>query len=143
MTIDAFLSQYRILVERIGNRSARLSRLRSQAETIAAIWGEHRSAHIQDPPYVRMLEEIDTLVREQEEDEEILPYLQAQVQLMISSLPEEDLRKVMEQRYLNGKSSRQIARMFYIDTSTVSRRVCRALSLLTVPDRPVVIPCIL
>ena len=143
MTVNAFLTQYRTLVDRIGNRGERLTRLQSQVETIAAIWGEHRSAHIQDPPYVRMLEEIDCLAREQATDEEILPYLQAQVHLLISGLPEEDLRKVMEQRYLNGRSTRQIARMYFIDKSTVTRRVCRALSMLMVPDRPVVIPCIL
>ena len=140
MTVDDFLSQYRTLVDRIGRRTSRLTRLRNEVETIAAVWGEHRSAHSQDAPYVRILEEIDTLVRDQKEDAEILPYLQAQVLLMISSIPEEELQYVMEQRYLEGRSYRQIAKDMFIGVATVNRRLFKALTMLTMPDQPVLIP---
>ena len=139
MTVDAFLTQYRTLLERIEKNSARLQRMQNQADAIASVWGEHRSAHSQDAPYVRMLAEIDELARNLKQDTEIMPYLQAQVLDMIYSLPHEPMRNVLEQRYLNGKTYYQIAKFLKMDRATAKRWQIRALAILNVPDQPILI----
>lgn len=139
MTVDAFLAQYRTLLKRISDRTARLKLLNAQMDSIVSIWGEHISAHTQDPPYVKLVEQMDHLREDLKKDEDLLPYLQAQVMDLIYALPEAVLVDVMVHRYLDGMSYWQIGNTMHMDKGSAKRHQTRACALLSVPSDPILI----
>ena len=98
MTVDSFLCQYRTLLRRIEERTARLKRMNAQLDSITSVWGEHLSAHTTDVPYVHLIERMETIREELRADENLLPYLQEQVMDLIYSVPGEKMVQVLVHR---------------------------------------------
>lgn len=139
MTVDAFLSQHRILVRRIENKAAHLKQLEQQKDAVMSLWGEHRGTNTYNAPYIRILERIDTLRRELEADRDMMLLLTEQMMDLLFILPDERMKKVLELRYLEGKSYQEIGDDLHMDKCTARRWLNRALELLEVPEQPVVI----
>ena len=139
MTVDSFLCQYRILLRRIEERTARLKRMNAQLDSITSVCGEHLSAHTTDAPYVHLIERMETIREELRADENLLPYLQEQVMDLIYSVPGEKMVQVLVHRYLDGLTYRKIGDLMYMDGATAKRWQTRALALLSVPENPVLI----
>ena len=137
MTVDAFLSQHRILVRRIENKAARLRQLEQQKDAVMSLWGEHRGTNTHDAMYVRVLERIEALQMELEEDRETLLLLTEQIMDLFFILPDERMKNVLELRYMDGKSYQEIGDSLHIDRGTAKRWQDRALELLEVPENPV------
>ena len=139
MTTDEFLSQYRKLIRRIEQRAARLKRMNAQLDSITSVWGEHFSSHTTDAPYIHLIERMETLREELKKDQDLLPYLQEQVMDLIYSLPQEKMVEVLVRRYLDGQTYQQIGDAMYMDKGSAKRWQTRAMALLNIPEKPVLI----
>lgn len=137
MTVDAFLSQRRILVRRIENKAAHLRQLEEQKDAVMSLWGEHRGTNTHDAPYVRILERIEALRSELEADRDALLLLTGQMMDLLYALPEERMKDVLVLRYLEGKSYQEIGDCLHIDKGTAKRWQTRALGMLELPEQPV------
>ena len=138
MTNEDYLNQVGILSRRIVYHTERLNRMRREADAVRSIrYGRiGGTAGNNDAPYIRILERIEEYEEELEGENKLYLDLQAQVEQVLSTLPEEQ-RLVLMYRYLEGMSYRYIGEILYVDSRTVRRWHASALNQLTLPDEAI------
>ena len=136
-TKKAYLSQMRELQERIAFGKKRAWDLRRDAEALSAVWGERVSAHLQDAPYVRKLEEYEEENRKVEKDVLLLVRFREQMEKYFGALPDHRMRWIMEYRWMDGKSMVRIAELLLMSRTVVFEKYNMALERLILPEHPV------
>ena len=134
MTTHEYLSQYRVLSNRITYHTERLRRLRLEADAVSSRWGESISAHTAEAPYIRILENIESARAELSAENDLLDRLQEQIEQTVELLPGENLRLVLLYRYLAGKSYAEIGNLLFSSKASVSRWLAQALDELPLPE---------
>jgi len=134
MTTHEYLSQYRVLSNRITYHTERLRRLRLEADAVSSRWGESISSHTAEAPYIRILENIESARAELAAENDLLDRLQEQIEQTVELLPGENLRLVLLYRYLAGKSYAEIGNLLFSSKASVSRWLAQALDELPLPE---------
>lgn len=134
MTTHEYLSQYRVLSNRITYHIERLRRLRLEADAVSSRWEESISSHTAEAPYIRILENIESARAELAAENDLLDRLQEQIEQTVELLPGENLRLVLLYRYLAGKSYAEIGNLLFSSKASVSRWLAQALDELPLPE---------
>ena len=137
MSPEEYLSQIGTLTRRVALHTERLRRLCREADAVSSSWGEHLPSGRADPPWLRLLERIESLREELERENDLLARLQAQAEETIERLPEEMMRLVMLYRYLEGDTFSRIGDLLFMSKANAKRWHDRALERLVLPEDPV------
>ena len=139
MTAREYLSQGCRLEQFIACDVRRLEEARELARSIpsSCMDGDRVcTSRPMEAPFVRALEQADTLEKKAKAEMALLLSLKEQTERAISSVPGEELRLILTFRYLEHKTFPEIAELLNISRNTARARHDRALSRLALPDCP-------
>lgn len=139
MTAKEYLSQGRQIERRINYQLKEATYQRKMAESIssASLEMHYDPNGRTETPFIRSLER--AWKAEQKADAEIdrLYDLREQMAAVISTVPDDNERLVLNHRYLHNMSWEEIGEALNIDRTTVYRRHNRALAHVFLPENPI------
>ena len=142
MTIAEYLKQGRLLDQRINYHLGKLEELRASACTISSprLSGDRvQTSPGRDAAFVRALGRIEEMEERINGEIDMLVDLKAQIEDVIHRLLNPDYQLLLTYRYLEGMTWEEIGDLLHVAIATVFRWHKTALSLLQMPETPIVI----
>ena len=140
MTPQEFLSQGYLLERRVACDMRRAEAAREFARSIpsSCMDGDRVcTSRPMEAPFVRALEQADTLEKKAKAEMALLLSLKEQTERAISSVPGVESRMILTLRYMERKTFPEIAGLLHVSRNTARARHDWALSRMTMPDRPI------
>lgn len=138
------LRQYRSLIREIDNQEKRIDILCSKE--VPVVVGKVKASakrfpyteirvnvQMEDPV---IASEIDQLVRQKQQRVEECWRQVRQIEQFIRDVPDSELRRIFEYRYIDGLRLREIGELLHLDLSVIGKRIHKFLNLPTKPKKP-------
>ena len=142
MTIAEYLKQGRLLDQRINYHLRKLEELRASACTISSprLSGDRvQTSPGRDAAFVRALERMEEMEERVTGEIDMLVDLKAQIEDMIHRLLNPEYQLMITYRYLEDMTWEEIGDLLHVDRITLYRWHKKALSMLQIPENPIVI----
>ncbi len=137
MRVETYLSQGRMLDQRINYQLKKLGELKSAACSLSAM--TIRKDMVQtsadgDAPFVRALIRVEEMEEKINREIDMLVDLKEEIMGVIGQVASEELQMVPIYRYLEGMTWEEIGELVYADRSTVKRWHRKAIEQIVLPE---------
>ncbi|SJZ93975.1 Protein of unknown function [Pilibacter termitis] len=142
MTPKEYLKQAYRLDKRIDQELLKLEELKALAKCTQTVSYEERilsGTKQREPHFVRVLEKVWRQEEKINQQVDKFVDLKEQMSIMIDELENVDHNLVLSYRYVHGWTWEEIARVLHADRSTILRWHSKALSLVHLPEEPILI----
>ena len=137
MRVETYLSQGRMLNQRINYQLKKLGELKSAACSLPAV--TIRKDKIQtstdgDAPFVKALIRVEEMEEKINKEIDRLADLKEEIMGVIGQVDSEELQMILIYRYLEGLTWEEIGDLIYADRSTVKRWHRKAIEQIVLPE---------
>lgn len=137
MRVETYLSQGRMLNQRINYQLKKLGELKSAACSLPAV--TIRKDKVQtsangDAPFVRALIRVEEMEEKINKEIDRLADLKEEIMGVIGQVDSEELQMILIYRYLEGLTWEEIGDLIYADRSTVKRWHRKAIEQIVLPE---------
>jgi len=137
MRVETYLSQGRLLNQRINYQLKKLGELKNAACSLPAVTirkDKVQSSTDGDAPFVRALIRVEEMEEKIKREIDMLADLKEEIMGMIGQVDSEELQMVLIYRYLEGMTWEEIGDLIYADRSTVKRWHRKAIEQIILPE---------
>ena len=137
MRVETYLSQGRMLDQRINYQLKKLGELKNAACSLPALTirkDKVQSSTDGDAPFVRALIRVEEMEEKINREIDMLADLKEEIMGVIGQVDSEELRMVLIYRYLEGMTWEEIGDLVHADRSTIKRRHRKAIEQIVLPD---------
>ena len=137
MRVETYLSQGRMLDQRINYQLKKLGELKNAACSLPAVTirkDKVQSSTDGDAPFVRALIRVEEMEEKINREIDMLADLKEEIMGVIGQVDSEELRMVLIYRYLEGMTWEEIGDLVHADRSTIKRRHRKAIEQIVLPD---------
>ena len=140
MRVETYLSQGRMLNQRINYQLKKLGELKNAACSLPAV--TIRKDKIQtstdgDAPFVKALIRVEEMEEKIKREIDMLADLKEEIMGVIGQVDSEELQMVLIYRYLEGMTWEEIGDLIYADRSTVKRWHRKAIEQIVLPEEQI------
>ena len=137
MRVETYLSQGRLLDQRINYQLKKLGELKNAACSLPAVTirkDKVQSSTDGDAPFVRALIRVEEMEEKIKREIDMLADLKEEIMGMIGQVDSEELQMVLIYRYLEGMTWEEIGDLIYADRTTVKRWHRKAIEQIVLPE---------
>ena len=142
MKVETYLSQGRLLDQRINYDLKKLGELRQAACSLpgtAISRSKVQQSPSGDAPFVRALIRVEEMQEEINREIDMLADLKKQIMEVIHQVDREELQMLLVYKYLEGMTYEQIGEVLGVEKSTIFRWHREAISQITLPEDPIIV----
>ena len=137
MRVETYLSQGRMLNQRINYQLKKLGELKSAACSLPAV--TIRKDKVQtsangDAPFVKALIRVEEMEEKINREIDMLVDLKDEIMEVIGQVDSEELQMVLIYRYMEGMTWDEIGELFHADKSTIKRWHWKAIEQIVLPE---------
>lgn len=140
MKVETYLKQGQLLDQRINYKLKKLAELRNTISDIhSPVISKNRvqTSPSGDAPFVRALMRVEEMETQINREIDMLIDLRNEIHEVINQVEDEQLRAVLEYKYLEGKRTTEIAKQFHVCRDTIYRWMHEAISQISLPEEPI------
>jgi len=140
MRVETYLSQGRLLNQRINYQLKKLGELKNAACSLPAVMirkDKVQSSTDGDAPFVRALIRVEEMEEKIKREIDMLADLKEEIMGMIGQVDSEELQMVLIYRYLEGMTWEEIGDLIYADRTTVKRWHRKAIEQIVLPEEQI------
>jgi DNA-directed RNA polymerase specialized sigma subunit len=140
MRVETYLSQGRLLNQRINYQLKKLGELKNAACSLPAVTirkDKVQSSTDGDAPFVRALIRVEEMEEKIKREIDMLADLKEEIMGMIGQVDSEELQMVLIYRYLEGMTWEEIGDLIYADRTTVKRWHRKAIEQIVLPEEQI------
>ena len=140
MRVETYLSQGRMLNQRINYQLKKLGELKNAACSLPAVTirkDKVQSSTDGDAPFVRALIRVEEMEERINREIDMLADLKEEIMGVIGQVNSEELQMVLIYRYLEGMTWEEIGNLFHAGRSTVKRWHRKAIEQIVLPEEQI------
>ena len=140
MRVETYLSQGRLLNQRINYQLKKLGELKNAACSLPAVTirkDKVQSSTDGDAPFVRALIRVEEMEERINREIDMLADLKEEIMGVIGQVNSEELQMVLIYRYLEGMTWEEIGNLFHAGRTTVKRWHRKAIEQIVLPEEQI------
>ena len=140
MRVETYLSQGRMLNQRINYQLKKLGELKSAACSLPAVTirkDKVQSSTDGDAPFVRALIRVEEMEERINREIDMLADLKEEIMGVIGQVNSEEIQMVLIYRYLEGMTWEEIGNLFHAGRTTVKRWHRKAIEQIVLPEEQI------
>ena len=140
MRVETYLSQGRMLNQRINYQLKKLGELKNAACSLPAVTirkDKVQSSTDGDAPFVRALIRVEEMEERINREIDMLADLKEEIMGVIGQVDSEELQMVLIYRYLEGMTWEEIGNLFHAGRTTVKRWHRKAIEQIVLPEEQI------
>ena len=140
MRVETYLSQGRLLNQRINYQLKKLGELKNAACSLPAVTirkDKVQSSTDGDAPFVRALIRVEEMEERINREIDMLADLKEEIMGVIGQVDSEELQMVLIYRYLEGMTWEEIGNLFHAGRTTVKRWHRKAIEQIVLPEEQI------
>lgn len=140
MRVETYLSQGRLLDQRINYQLKKLGELKNAACSLPAVTirkDKVQSSTDGDAPFVRALIRVEEMEERINREIDMLADLKEEIMGVIGQVNSEELQMVLIYRYLEGMTWEEIGNLFHAGRTTVKRWHRKAIEQIVLPEEQI------
>jgi len=140
MRVETYLSQGRMLNQRINYQLKKLGELKKAACSLPAVTirkDKVQSSTDGDAPFVRALIRVEEMEERINREIDMLADLKEEIMGVIGQVNSEELQMVLIYRYLEGMTWEEIGNLFHAGRTTVKRWHRKAIEQIVLPEEQI------
>ena len=140
MRVETYLSQGRMLNQRINYQLKKLGELKNAACSLPAVTirkDKVQSSTDGDAPFVRALIRVEEMEEKINREIDMLADLKEEIMGVIGQVDSEELQMVLIYRYLEGMTWEEIGNLFHAGRTTVKRWHRKAIEQIVLPEEQI------
>lgn len=140
MRVETYLSQGRMLNQRINYQLKKLGELKNAACSLPAVTirkDKVQSSTDGDAPFVRALIRVEEMEERINREIDMLADLKEEIMGVIGQVNSEELQMVLIYRYLEGMTWEEIGNLFHAGRTTVKRWHRKAIEQIVLPEEQI------